>query len=447
MRDFLVLAIILGSAPMAFMNPFYGIMVWYWIAYFNPHRLAYSIRFFPVAEVIAIPTILGLPFAKQLNKRIWTRETALLLFLFLWYGITLLHASLTPMMMGHVDTGFEKFVNVGKILLMTTITVMVLTTRDRIHWLMLTVALSFGLLAIKGSIFGLATGGGSRIYGPEGSFVADNNSLGLALDMSLAMFFFLAREEQRFYLKWILYLSFVCGILSVILTYSRGALLGMIFVLAYIAIRSKRKAITAILLVPVILGAVTFAPQAWWDRMDQFFHGHLDDSARERLITWHTGYNLSKSYPIFGGGLDCYSDPLVHLKFQSERLPNGELTTGPHSIYLQMLGEHGYPGLLLFLILIGSCFVTLRRVRKMAVLCPPLQWVNRYTYMLEGSILAFMISGTFLEFANFDLWYLIVGMVAAISLNAKFTFYLWQRELASESQPEETVATEALAHV
>jgi hypothetical protein len=112
-----------------------------------------------------------------------------------------------------------------------------------------------------------------------------------------------------------------------------------------------------------------------------------------------------------------------------------------------MLGEHGYPGLLLFLILIGSCFVTLRRVRKMAVLCPPLQWVNRYTYMLEGSILAFMISGTFLEFANFDLWYLIVGMVAAISLNAKFTFYLWQRELASESQPEETVATEALAHV
>jgi hypothetical protein len=67
--------------------------------------------------------------------------------------------------------------------------------------------------------------------------------------------------------------------------------------------------------------------------------------------------------------------------------------------------------------------------------------------MLEGAILAFMISGAFLEFANFDLWYLIVGIVAAISLNAKFSWSLWQRELASEPQPEESVATEAFAHV
>jgi probable O-glycosylation ligase (exosortase A-associated) len=266
--------------------------------------------------------------------------------------------------------------------------------------------------------------------------------------MCLAMFFFLAREENRWYLKATLYLSFICGILTIVLTYSRGALLGMIFVLAYIAVRAKRKALTVIVLIPVIVGTVMFAPQAWWDRMDQFFHGHLDDSARERIITWHMGYNLSWSYPIFGGGLDCYSDPVVHLRFQPERLPNGELQTGPHSIYLQMLGEHGYPGLLLFLGLIASCFLSLRRIRKLAEVCPPLQWIVPYTYMIESSILAFMVSGAFLEFANFDLWYLIVGIVAAMKLYTQFTLQSWQRELATPMPNTESVPeTEVLAHV
>src|SRR6201999_2127322 len=121
--------------------------------------------------------------------------------------------------------------------------------------------------------FGLKTGGSSRVYGPDGSFVADNNALGLAMAMCLAMFFFLAREEDRWYLKLTLYLSFLCGILTVVLTYSRGALLGLIFVLVYIAIRTKRKAITAIVLVPLVLGAALFAPKAWHDRMGDFFHG------------------------------------------------------------------------------------------------------------------------------------------------------------------------------
>ena len=38
MRDLFLLVIILGSVPIAFFEPFYGVLVWTWIAYFNPHR-------------------------------------------------------------------------------------------------------------------------------------------------------------------------------------------------------------------------------------------------------------------------------------------------------------------------------------------------------------------------------------------------------------------------
>jgi putative inorganic carbon (hco3(-)) transporter len=445
MRDFLVLAIILASIPISFFQPYYGILVWYWIAYFNPHRLAYSIHYYPVAQAIAIPTILGLPFARNLNRRIFTSEMVLLLALLAWFGVTLLHASFVPMMQGHIDSGTEKLINVLKILVMTAITVMLLTSKERIRWLMLTVAASFGLLAIKGAIFGISTGGGSRIYGPDGSFIADNNSFGLALDMCLAMFFFLGREENRKSFKLILYAAFVCSILSIFLTYSRGALLGLIAVLAYIAVRTKRKAITFVLLVPVIVGAAAFAPQAWHDRMNNFFQGNLDNSARERLITWRTGFNLANEYPLFGGGLDCYSDPAVHLRFQPEKLPNNELQTGPHSIYFQMLGEHGYPGLFLFLILIATCFFSLFRVRRLARYCDPLQWVIPYSYILEGAILAFMVSGAFLEFANFDLWYLVVGLVAALKIFARVTYRQWLIEGSAAETGSDVAAVESFA--
>src|SRR4051812_18534287 len=108
MRDFIVLAIILASMPISFFQPYYGILIWYWIAYFNPHRLGYSIHYYPIAQAIAIPTLLGLLFDKKLNFRIITRETFLMIALLLWYCVTLAHAMIDPSMAAHVDSGFDR---------------------------------------------------------------------------------------------------------------------------------------------------------------------------------------------------------------------------------------------------------------------------------------------------------------------------------------------------
>ena len=57
MRDYFILAIILLSAPAALFSPYYGVLVWSWIAYFNPHRYGWGIAHdAPVALIIAIPT-------------------------------------------------------------------------------------------------------------------------------------------------------------------------------------------------------------------------------------------------------------------------------------------------------------------------------------------------------------------------------------------------------
>ena len=65
-----------------------------------------------------------------------------------------------------------------------------------------------------------------------------------------------------------------------------------------------------------------------------------------RINTWTMAYNLANARPIVGGGFEMYT----RRTFQ-EYAPNPEDVHSAHSIYFQMLGEHGYVGLCLFLTL------------------------------------------------------------------------------------------------
>src|SRR5216683_1436083 len=104
MRDLIILAFILGSVPVCLFNPYYGVLMWTWIAYFSPHRYAWGIAYdFPVAQVIAYPTLIGMLFARKFNRQILTRETILLLMLWLWFCFTMFYATQVPAFAGHVE--------------------------------------------------------------------------------------------------------------------------------------------------------------------------------------------------------------------------------------------------------------------------------------------------------------------------------------------------------
>jgi putative inorganic carbon (HCO3(-)) transporter len=414
-RDFIVMAIILGSIPVALFNPFVGVLVWYWIAYFNPHRLAWGISNYPVAQMIAIPTIVGMIFSRQWNKRIFERETVLMLVLWIWFGITYIHALQIPLFSGHIQDARTMYINVTKILLMTIVTMLIVNTQQKLRVLLLVVGLSFGVLAIKTAIFGLLHGG-ERVWGPDNSFIGDNNAFGLAMDMNIPIFYFIASCEKSRLLRIFLWMSLVSALVCVILSYSRGALLGLAVVLLGVTLRSRRKLVIFAVIGIAGLSLFAYAPEQWRARMDQFFSGHLDSSAQERLITWRTGLNLALDYPVFGGGFQVLPDVPVYQKYMPRPLPNGHMSSGPHSIYIQELSEHGFVGLALFLSLIASCLASLIQLRRYAQRTDDHNWLIAYSHMFELSIIAFMIGGAFLEFANFDFWYLVIGCIVIMKV-------------------------------
>lgn len=437
MRDIFVLAIIFGSVPMCFINPYFGILMWNWVAVFNPHRFTYGFAYnFPVAYVIALPTMAGMIFTRKINRDIFTRETIFLVLLWIWFGVTIFYASTIPLFSFHIAAGMAQLVRVSKVLLVTFITILLVTSRERLRNLYLVLALSIGALAIKGAIFGMRTGGENRVWGPPESFLADNNDLALATNMTLPILFFLAAEEKRRWLKILLRIAFVCGIFSVLLSYSRGGLLGLIIVLSAIAMTSRHKILTAAFVVCCGLLVFAYAPGKWMARMDDFYHGDIDRSARGRLNAWEFAIVLTKHYPITGGGFETFTPDLF------QRYTPELFFAGPHSIYFETLGEQGYVGLALFLGLLGSCWFSLFRIARQAKRVPTLRWAGPYAYMLGASLLAYMVSGAFLPRAYFDYFYTLVATVIILKI-------LCKREItALASQPAlQVVAPLELAEV
>jgi putative inorganic carbon (HCO3(-)) transporter len=410
MRDIIILGLILGTLPFCFARPFFGILMWQFVSLLNPHRFAYGAAYdFPVAEAIAVPTLVGCLLFTRNWKTLATREVALILVLWGWFTFTTLYDTRLPLFSDFAPITWYRWRFVSKVLLMTLVTVGLVNTRSRLRWYLLVTAGSLGFLVLKAVPFMIITGGSFRLYGPPGSSLADNNDLGLALNMTIPMFFFLAQTETGKRLRLLMGFTFLATIPAILFTYSRGALIGLALILVLMVMQMRQR----LVLIPVLFLAAVFAafftPEQWQHRMDFRRSGALiDDSAESRFNAWTYCWRLVQDFPLTGGGFEAFTQPLF-----DRYAPNPRDVHGPHSVYFGVLAEHGFIGLGLYLSLVLSCLISLRKVRVNAR-----RWGDerqaKYALMLQFSLLGFLISGAFLGRAYFDYYFSIVACIAVL---------------------------------
>jgi probable O-glycosylation ligase (exosortase A-associated) len=408
LRSIFLLLLLIPSIPLSFVKPYYGILAWTVIAFLNPQQYSWDARLAPWALLIAIPTIMGFVLLNPDWSRLASRETLLMVILYGWFTITTIVSVYTPLFMHHADDTWTKWEYVGKVLLITFVTIGVVNTFSRLRTLILVIATCLGVFVAKSIPFIIVTGGGARLYGPEKSMMGDNNDFGLALNMTLPLFYFLAQTETNRRLKQVFGLLFLGTIPCIFFTYSRGALVGLAAVMGLMVLRSKKR----FLMIPVILGgiliAVLFAPEGWKERMDPTKENAIDASAESRFNAWAFAWRLAGDYPITGGGFATFTRDLF-----GRYAPTTQDVHGPHSIYFGVLGEHGFPGLFLYLVLVGSAFASLRKVRKWARFQGD-ELIEGYANMFQLSLIGFLTSGFFLGKMYFDYYFTIVACIVAL---------------------------------
>jgi probable O-glycosylation ligase (exosortase A-associated) len=409
MRDYLVMGIIFGSLPFCFFKPFFGILVWSWISYMNPHRLAWSLFRFQAAQYVAIPTLLGLFFTKDRQKLPLERETVLMLLLWIFFTFTTFYA-LYP------SDAWRQWDKVSKIFLITFVTLVLCTNRQKLRYLFLTIAFSLGFYGFKGGIFSIATGGAYKIWGPERTFIGGNNEIALALLMTVPILYFLGREEKNKLLRIVLLAACFLSVISIVFTYSRGGFLGLVAVGGFFLLKAKKIFQGAIISLAAAGVALSFAPEEWFNRMQSIQNYEEDMSATMRLTAWSCAWNLVLDRPFTGGGFETFGGKSeVYAKYA----PDAIKPTDIHSIYFEILGEHGFVAFGLFIALFISSFLSLRKLKRTSKDIPSLQWVGNYCDMLELSLLGYMVCGVFLGLAYFDLVYHLIASVILLKVLAR----------------------------
>lgn len=427
MRDYLIALLIVGVMPLVLFRPFFGLLVWCWVAYMVPHKLGWGLTaHWPVAMAVGALFLIGYVFSKEPKKLPMTGIVAVYLLMVLWWLITFAVNERTPY-------AWIQFDKIMKIQLFTFITIMLVNSKERLTQLIAVIALSIGFFGIKGGLFTLLTGGGSRVWGPPGGFFEGNNELGLALLTVLPLLRYVQTQVTKPWQKHGLTATMLLCFVAALGTHSRGALLAAIVMGAFFWWKSQHKlpiTVAVVVLVPLLYA---FLPESWHQRMatmnvnvDQIevsrnintttWCGQMtakiqshDTSTGGRVNAWCFAYELAKDN-FFGGGFDAF-DPEAFLRYA----PDPTDFHDAHSLYFKILGEHGFVGLGLFLLLLAMSWLKAMAIRRQAKQ-HQLIWAMHLADMLQVSLLAFCTGGLFLGMCYFDLLYHLIAIVVILDV-------------------------------
>jgi probable O-glycosylation ligase (exosortase A-associated) len=399
LRDLALLILVLGMLPFIFKRPHWGILMWTWIGIMSPHRLAWGFaQNLPIAMIVGLVTMIAILFSRE-PKKLPLYPVVVVLFLF---DVWLVISSAFAIFPADAWPLFEK---VAKVQLFIFLTMLMMQTRDRIEGLVWVSALSLGFFGVKGGLYTL-TGGAGYVLGPPRSYIAGNTEIALAMTMTVPLLYYLVTQTQHRWIRWSLWAAMGLTAVAVLGSFSRGGMLAIAGMAGFFWLKSRHKfvlAIAGIALIPVVLGTL---PERWFDKMATIRNYEADTSAMGRINAWGFAINLAKARPLTGGGFGVF-DKEMFLRYA----PNPADFHDAHSIWFEVLGEQGFVGLGLYLLMWLLAWRTAGATISACKKHDRLRWAVDLLRMVQVSLVGYFIGGTFLGLAYWDFPFVLVALI------------------------------------
>jgi probable O-glycosylation ligase (exosortase A-associated) len=315
--------------------------------------------------------------------------------------------------------------NFSKAILFFVFACLIIRERHHFNFFVWVIVLSIGFMGFVEGLKFISSGGGHHIKGPNGNILSDNNHMAVALCMTIPFIIYLIPETNEKLIKNGLRVMLVICILAVLGTYSRGGFIGLVIVLGYFFLKSHHKFKGFITLLIVGTLAVNFLPSSWYNRMDSIDNPMGSGSFTTRVNSWKIHTEMAIERPLIGGG---FKGPLWGVVWRRlamnigkfdfiETPPPGKKAWAAHSIYFQVLGDHGFIGLFLFLSIIFLSFTKLSAVQKYyANLDGVDNWHARLAQMIKVSLVAYCVAVAAVSLAYVELLYAILAIVVSLHI-------------------------------
>ena len=191
-----------------------------------------------------------------------------------------------------------------------------------------------------------------------GSSAVDNfNGIAITMNTVIPFAYYMFLHYKTLFKKVVM--GIILGILSVtlILTGSRGGLLGFLTILGFIWWRSQKKVLLTITLLALMIFGWFSMESNRQTRYLSIFSSEeeRDESAQGRINAWVDGMYLFMAYPVTGVGAGAFADA---------RVKEFGVYLQPHSLYVQILAELGLVGAFFYFLFLGRILSINNRIIK-----------------------------------------------------------------------------------
>jgi probable O-glycosylation ligase (exosortase A-associated) len=201
---------------------------------------------------------------------------------------------------------------------------------------------------------------------------------------------------------------------------SRGGFIALSAVAAFILLRYSaiplRWRVSATALVAVVL--LGTASDHYWEQMgtitSESDYNHTSETGR--LQIWQRGIGYMMANPLLGVGPNNFPAAEGTLSPLAERqqFGIGVRWNAPHNCFVQIGAETGLPGLALFVSILASAFVALRRSGRAERAQAAVTGRAPLTPALTASLLGFVVGGFFLSLAYSEMLYTLVALAVGL---------------------------------
>jgi probable O-glycosylation ligase (exosortase A-associated) len=400
MRDIALTLGLLFYLPMALRMPAAGALCWAWFSIMNPHRQVYGFTYGqPLNAVVAVATLVGWAFNREPKRLPAGPIPGLLIALMLWVTLD------TPL--GVVPSYSWLLWNRDiKVFALSLLMFFLFTTKARIHAMVWVVVLALGYYGLKGGVFTIVHGGHAIVFGPEGSVYFDNNQLAVAIVTELPLLYYLMRHTRAAWLRLPALLALGLQVVMVFGSYSRGGVLALAVMLAIMWLRSDRKVLYGLLVLAVVGGGLSLMPDNFFDRLDSVGNFGADASFQGRVTAWKVATLYAIEHFPLGAGFNGAETRLVFQHYFPE-----EGVHAAHSIYFQILGDHGFIGLALYLAILLLALREAALIRRQTRGNPDLLWAYELADLMRVSLIAFYFGGAALSMAYSDVYLIVIALL------------------------------------
>lgn len=409
MRDLALVLFLMALLSLGLKRGFLFVLAYVYVDTVSPQRLSYYLlNSIPLSMIIAAMAVAWWALAERKdNMRVSARQVLILLLL-AYCGCTTLYADFPVEAAVKWDWSW-------KALGFAVFLPLTMRTRLKIEAILLFLILSAASIIIVGGIKTALSGGG---YGML-NLMVDNNS-GLyessfiaAVAIAIIPIILWFTKYGTIYLpdwrvKWFgASLVFACLLIPVG-TQARTGLI-CIGVLAVLMLRDLKRRVLYITAVALIaLVCIPLLPSSYTERMQSIQGYQADSSASTRLAVWGWTLDFVQERP-FGGGFGAYLQNRIQVSVTSEQSVGAVATVSSsthsdsarawHSSYFEMLGEQGWPGLFLFLLIQIISLIRMEQIRRRYRKDVDLVWASSLATALQSFQIIYLVGSLFVQAA------------------------------------------------